>query len=281
MTTPARVAAAAVIGVLLVGGAYLYFDAWSDRPVGRPDRVRRRRRRLRQQRPPLASTHQPAGLDRVRPLRQGPRRLDSGRGRLPIRRSGWSMPTGPGSMRWRPASRRTASSTRTSHPTVARLHSTQREPRSSSWEAGIDGGAPQLLSAAAVAIRTSAWSVTPCTRPMAAHRVRPRRRGSRRTRARSAIRELATGAVTLIASTLTPFTSGELAQPSWSPDGSQIGYATARRPEADKVIDSQISVVRSMGRDRTGCSLPADTPWGDTDWSPDGSTDRPELVADP
>jgi len=86
------------------------------------------------------------------------------------------------------------------------------------------------------------------------------------------IRDLATGAVTLIASTLTPFTSGELAQPSWSPDGGQIGYATVPRdPKTDKVIDSQISVVRADGTGLHRLNLPAGTPWGDIDWSPDGS----------
>ena len=95
------------------------------------------------------------------------------------------------------------------------------------------------------------------------------------------IRELATGAVTLIESTLTPFTSGELAQPSWSPDGSQIGYATVPRdPKTDKVIDSQISVVQTDGTGLHRLNLPGRDAVGRHRLVPGRLADRPELVAD-
>ena len=87
MTTPARVAAAAVIGVLLVGGAYFYLDKPGQPAVGgpgpSPSTAPATPSRLPSASAGALRRHEPARLDRVRALRQGARRLDPGRSRVP------------------------------------------------------------------------------------------------------------------------------------------------------------------------------------------------------
>lgn len=67
------------------------------------------------------------------------------------------------------------------------------------------------------------------------------------------IRDLATGAVTLLEPTRTPFTRRELIlRPSWSPDGRQIIFSTmSLDPKTDGLLDSRISIVNADG---TGCT---------------------------
>ena len=112
MTTPARLAAAAVIGVLVIGGAYLLpRQTWSTRrrwagtksvrprpasPVASPSR--RVRGPLRRHRPCRAGSCSSTSARRptARPLPESTTRTGSG----------WSTPTAPISTSWPPVSRR-------------------------------------------------------------------------------------------------------------------------------------------------------------------------------
>ena len=47
------------------------------------------------------------------------------------------------------------------------------------------------------------------------------------------VRDLETHQVTLLETTRVPLTTGDLAQPTWSPDGSQIAYHR-RYPDSDR-----------------------------------------------
>ncbi len=63
-----------------------------------------------------------------------------------------------------------------------------------------------------------------------------------------------------------------LDEPSWSPDGQQIVYYKVIHDAAqDKVIDTRIFIVNADGTGLHELALPSETPWGDPDWSPDGT----------
>ena len=57
-----------------------------------------------------------------------------------------------------------------------------------------------------------------------------------------------------------------------APDGQQIVYHKVIHDAAqDRVVDSNIFIVNADGSGLHELALPDGTPWGDADWSPDGS----------
>ena len=87
-----------------------------------------------------------------------------------------------------------------------------------------------------------------------------------------AVRDLASGKVTVLESTRSSSPDVWLEQSSWSPDGKQIVYTQVVHDKAqDKVVDSTIFIVNADGTGLHELALPNGTPWGDADWSPDGS----------
>jgi Tol biopolymer transport system component len=87
-----------------------------------------------------------------------------------------------------------------------------------------------------------------------------------------AIRDLASGGVTTLATTRSSSSDVWLDEPSWSPDGRQIVYYKVHHDAAqDKVTDTRILIVKADGSGLHELALPSETPWGDPDWSPDGT----------
>ncbi|OGO57621.1 MAG: hypothetical protein A2Z32_07615 [Chloroflexi bacterium RBG_16_69_14] len=145
-------------------------------------------------------------------------------------------------------------------------------PKIQTWEAGIDGAAPHLLSTGCSGDPNVCMEREPAYSPDGGRIAFVRVIAGDTNMSQIGIRDLATGAPILIEPTRTPFTSGEVVQPSWSPDGRQIIYSTVSRdPKTDAVLDSRIAIVNTDGTGLHLLNLPAGTPWGDPDWSPDGS----------
>lgn len=140
------------------------------------------------------------------------------------------------------------------------------------WEVAISGTAPHLLSTDCSGDPNVCMESEPAYSPDGSRIAFLRSTAGDKNTGLIGIRNLATGAVTLLEQTRTPFTRGELTQPSWSPDGRQIIFSTVSRdPKTDTPVDSRISIVNADGTGLHELNLPAGTPWGDPDWSPDGS----------
>ena len=87
-----------------------------------------------------------------------------------------------------------------------------------------------------------------------------------------AIRDLASGKVTLLESTRQGKPKNELGGPRWSPDGKQLVYfETAKVAEGVAPASSELFIVNADGTGRHKLATPG-LAAGDADWSPDGST---------
>jgi len=87
------------------------------------------------------------------------------------------------------------------------------------------------------------------------------------------VRDLETHQVMLIESTRVLLSTGDLAQPTWSPDGSQIAYHRNTQSSTDeRPTQIRIEVVNVDGTGLRELPAPAgEAKAGDPDWSPDGS----------
>ena len=137
------------------------------------------------------------------------------------------------------------------------------------WEAGIDGGAPRLLTTDCSGVPDA------CREEEPAYASDGTRiafvRGGQGTSV-IGIRDLANGAVTLLESTRSKDADGVQTQPTWSPDGTQIAFARLKDdPKTGEHVGSHIFIVDSDGTGLHQMPLAEGTPWGDPDWSPDGS----------
>ena len=137
------------------------------------------------------------------------------------------------------------------------------------WEAGIDGGDPELLSTDCSGIPAECMDADPA---YSADGKRVAFVRATETSSAIAIRDLTSGAVTILEPTQLSSSDVWLAQPSWSPDGAQIVYhKVVHDPAQDKFTDSSIFIVNADGSGLHELNLPSGTPWGDADWSPDGT----------
>ena len=137
------------------------------------------------------------------------------------------------------------------------------------WEIDIEGGEPELLSKDCNGIPAECMDGQP------AYSADGKRiaflRGTE-TSSVLAIRDLASGDVTILDPTRSSSSDVWLDEPSWSPDGQQIVYTKVIHDAAqDKVTDSSIFIVNADGSGLHELALPSETPWGDPDWSPDGT----------
>ena len=137
------------------------------------------------------------------------------------------------------------------------------------WEVEIEGGDPVLLSVECNGIPAECMDGQP-TYSSDGKRIAFIR--ATETSSVLAIRDLASGDVTILDSTQISASDVWLDKPSWSPDARQIVYVKVNYDAAqDKVTDTRIFIVNADGSGLHELALPSETPWGDPDWSPDGS----------
>lgn len=142
------------------------------------------------------------------------------------------------------------------------------EPPVQVWEIGIDGGEQRLLSTDCSGIPAECMDGAPAYSPDGKRIAFVR---GTETSSVLAIRDLESGDVTILDSTLSSSADVWLDGPSWSPDGRQIVYYDVHHDAAqDKVTDTRIFTVNADGSGLHELALPTETPWGDPDWSPDG-----------
>jgi Tol biopolymer transport system component len=137
------------------------------------------------------------------------------------------------------------------------------------WEVSIEGGDPELLSTDCNGVPAECMDGAPAYSPDGKRIAFVR---GTETSSVLAIRDLASGDVTILDSTRSSRSDVWLDEPSWSPDGLQVVYEKVNHDAAqDKVTDTRIFIVNADDSGLHELALPAETPWGDPDWSPDGT----------
>jgi len=87
-----------------------------------------------------------------------------------------------------------------------------------------------------------------------------------------AIRDLSTGTITRLESTVGPSADAIAEQPSWSPDGARIVFSRMTWGGNPKPTSGRLSIVDLAGDTVTDLNVPGGLLPGEPDWSPDGST---------
>ena len=141
------------------------------------------------------------------------------------------------------------------------------------WEVGIDGTAPHVLTGTDCDGNPDVcMEAQPAYSPDGKRIAFVRETAGPPRETVIGIRDLSTGTVTLLEHTRRAVTAGNQYQPTWSPDGRQLAFSVVTHDaKTDAPIDSRILLVNADGSGLHDMGLPTATPWGDPDWSPDGS----------
>ncbi len=137
------------------------------------------------------------------------------------------------------------------------------------WQVGIEGGDPELLTTDCSGQPSECMDGAPAYSSDGS-----RIAFVRSTEASSvlAILDLSSGEITTLEPTRKASSTIWLSEPSWSPDDQQIVYHDVHRDDAqDKNVDANIFIVNADGTGLHELAVLDGTPVGDADWSPDGS----------
>ena len=277
MTTPTRVAAAAAIGVIAVGAAFMYFGRPGQSAVGGPG-------------PSTSPT--PSVSMTTAPTAQASRAVDytglpgwivfehfgqAPDGSTPVqdmdRRQIWLIHAdGSGLHELAPGVPADGKYAPDISPDGKKVAFSAWDHHVQLWEAGIDGTNPHVLASDCSGDPNVCLEGEPAYSPDGTKLAFVREVAGTPRQNVIGIRDLATGKVTLLEPTRTPLTTGSHSQPSWSPDGRQIIFSlVSTDPKTGDAVDSRIFIVNADGTGLHDLGLATGTPWGDADWSPDGS----------
>lgn len=269
MTTPARLAAAAVIGVLLIGGAFLYFGNPGQPAVGGPDAT--------PSATPGVSPSSSAGSFDATSLQGwivfghfGKAPDGSTPAGVEYPRSIWLVHAdGSGLHELAPGAPTNGKFSPDISPDGTHVVFAAWDPPFHLWEVGIDGGEPVQLQTNCDGALDGCTDAFPAYSPDGSKIAFVRGIGPLSA---IAILDRASGDVSILESTKNVSPDEGPAQPSWSPDGTQIVYHQNHHDVAqDKITDSNIWIVNADGSGHHELPLADGTPYGDADWSPDGS----------
>ena len=140
------------------------------------------------------------------------------------------------------------------------------------YEVGIDGGTPRQLSTDCSG-RSDCWESDPAYSADGKRLafVRYESAGGESTTV-IAVRDLQSGTVTRLETTRTDQGEGYVSQPTWSPDGVRIAYyRSLQKPTDERVTDTRLFVVTVDDMDLVELPQPPALWAADPDWSPDGS----------
>jgi dipeptidyl aminopeptidase/acylaminoacyl peptidase len=281
MTTPARLAVAALVGVLLVGGGFYFFGKPSQPAVGGPGPS-----------PSASAPASPASSPSPTSSAAGsPPDYKSIQGWIvfehfgqapdgstttfdPDRRQIWLVKAdGSGLHELAPGNPAEGKASPDISPDGNKVIFNSWEDPTQIWEVSIEGGQPVLVStdcAAATACLEHDPTYSPDGKRVAFMRVEGT--GSSQSSV-IGVRDLDTHEVTLLETTRVLLATGDLAQPTWSPDGLQIAYhRNTQTPTDERPTKIRIEIVNVDGTGLRELPVPVgEAEAGDPDWSPDGS----------
>ena len=146
-------------------------------------------------------------------------------------------------------------------------------PRGRVWSVPIEGGEPVMLTTDCSGAENECFERDPAYSPDGKRVAFVQDLFAAEASSVIGIRDLAAGTVAFIESTRVPRTRSHLHQPSWSPDGTQIAYhLDTQGPTDERPTSIRIEIVNVDGTGLRELPAPAgEAKAGDPDWSPDGS----------
>jgi len=138
------------------------------------------------------------------------------------------------------------------------------------WETDVTGTAPRLVSTDCERASWTCGDVYAAYSPDGKRLAFDRRTFDPDPSGVIAIRDLATGKVTVLEATRQRPPRQELGRPAWSPDGTQIAYYVLPKDDIVPTGTSEIFIVNADGTGLHKLATPG-LAAGDPSWSPDGS----------
>jgi len=275
MSIPARIAAVAILGALLLGGALSLFSG-----VGRPSAVGPAASPSATTGPSSKPTATPPSSGAVvdytglpgwivfehggpAPDHSTPAGAEGSRGLWLVHADGSGLhELAPG----KPASGKIKPDI---SPDGRYVAFAAYDPPIQIWQVGIDGGDPELLTTDCNGQPSECMESNPAYSSDGSRMAFVR---STETSSVLAIRDLTSGEVTILEATRKSSSAIWDSEPSWSPDDQQIIYHDVHHDDAlDKNVDANIFIVNADGTGLHELAVLDGTPVGDADWSPDGT----------